>query len=327
MKIIDKLNEKNSDELTYSIEFFPPKTYQGIENLKDRADRMFTSTNPMFVDLTWGAGGSTSETTLDLSIFWQTKKNYDVNMHLTCTNMPLEKINDTLDQAIKNGITNIVALRGDPPIGEEKWSANQAGFTCALDLVKHIRVKYNDQFCLSVAGYPEGHPDQIEEIPKNKIKQLSPTELARMSERDGKVFVCSDKKYWDDLHYLKQKVDAGADIIITQLFYDIHLFTQFIEDCKSIGINCPILPGIMLIQSYDGFIKMTKFCKTKVPIKLINDLLIVKDDQEAFFNKGVEIVVDMCRDLSKYVNVNHFHFYLLNKEKMANSIINKILTF
>jgi methylenetetrahydrofolate reductase (NADPH) len=131
-------------------------------------------------------------------------------------------------------------LRGDPPKGQVNWTACENGFNNAIDLVRYIRQQYGDFFCVSVAGYPEGHID-------NPNKEL-------------------------DLQYLKEKVDAGADYIVTQLFYDVPLFIDWVNRCRSIGIQVPILPGIMPIQSYGGFKRMTTLCKTFVP-KAISDAL------------------------------------------------------
>ena len=133
---------------------------------------------PLYIDMTWGAGGSTSDLTLELCR--QAKELYglEANMHLTCTNMEVEKITKGLEGARAAGIRNIVALRGDPPAGEEKWQAVEGGFTCALDLVTHIRKEHGDYFCLSVAGYPEGHPTVIKDVAPGQ--QLTPAEQKRV---------------------------------------------------------------------------------------------------------------------------------------------------
>ena len=119
---------------------------------------------PLYMDMTWGAGGSTSDLTLDLCRNAKERYGMEPNMHLTCTNMEVEKIKQGLDGAKAAGIRNIVALRGDPPAGQDRWEATEGGFACALDLVKHIRENYGDWFCVSVAGYPEGHPNVIKEV-------------------------------------------------------------------------------------------------------------------------------------------------------------------
>ena len=189
MKLSEKLEsilasekEKPTKKTWYSFEYFPPKTEQGIENLMDRIDRMATY-NPLWVDMTWNAGGSSSDLTLSLCTHIQQYTGLDVLMHLTCTNMEKRKIDEALEGAYKAGIRNILALRGDPPRGQEKWTACEGGFEYSTDLIKYIKSKYDDYFCIVAAGYPETH-------------------LEAQSRAA-------------DLCHLKEKVAAGAEIIIT----------------------------------------------------------------------------------------------------------------
>ena len=138
------------------------------------------------------------------------------NLHLTCTNMskngdPVAAVHEALQSALDGGIRNIVALRGDPPAGEEEWTAAEGGFTCALDLVKYIRKEFGDAFGVAVAGYPEGHPNAITELGSDDtVESLSESEKSRCSEFDGKTYVCKDEDYKKEMDYLKEKVDAGA---------------------------------------------------------------------------------------------------------------------
>lgn len=166
----------------YSFEYFPPKTDQGVDNLLDRIERM-GQTNPFWVDVTWNAGGVTSDITLDLCCHIQQYSGLDVLMHMTCTYMSRDKIIASLDKAKDLGIRNILALRGDPPRGATDWVHNENGFNFAVDLVRFIKQTYGDFFCIGVAGYPEVH--------------LQAESLAV------------------DIKHLKEKVDAGADFIIT----------------------------------------------------------------------------------------------------------------
>ena len=179
--------------------------------------------NPLWVDITWRQDES-SEMTLELCQHFQMFSNLDVMMHLTCNGMSKEQIDNALDKCQQYGVRNILALRGDPP-KEGSTTVNECGMTYAVDLIKYIRENYGDYFCIGCAGYPEVH-----------------TEAA------------SEK---DDLENLKAKIDAGADLIITQMFYDTKLFIEFVEKCKNIGITCPVIPGILPIQSYQGFMRMT----------------------------------------------------------------------
>jgi len=163
MKIIDKIRAAEAEGTTlFSFEFFPPRTEEGVDNLLERLDRM-ASRGPAFCDITWGAGGTTADVTLDLASKMQNLICVETMMHLTCTNMPADKIDAALEAAKKAGLCNILALRGDPPKGQESFEQVAGGYACALDLVKHIRAKYGDHFGVAVAGYPEGHPDGIVE--------------------------------------------------------------------------------------------------------------------------------------------------------------------
>ncbi|RZS03027.1 hypothetical protein BHM03_00033150 [Ensete ventricosum] len=191
MKVIDKIRAaaEGDGRTVFSFEFFPPKTEEGVENLFERMDRMVAH-NPAFCDITWGAGGSTADLTLDIANRMQNMVDLshryadilicvETMMHLTCTNMPVEKIEHALDTIKANGIQNVLALRGDPPHGQDKFVQVAGGFACALDLVRfqffslvqHIRAKYGDYFGITVAGYPvlkrvfsilEAHPDMIQ---------------------------------------------------------------------------------------------------------------------------------------------------------------------
>ncbi|XP_042416875.1 probable methylenetetrahydrofolate reductase isoform X1 [Zingiber officinale] len=297
MKVIDKIRgAANGDGRTvFSFEFFPPKTEEGVENLFDRMDRMVAH-NPSFCDITWGAGGSTADLTLDISNRMQNMICVETMMHLTCTNMPVEKIDHALDTIKSNGIQNVLALRGDPPHGQDKFVQVAGGFACALDLVQHIRAKYGDYFGITVAGYPEAHPDMIQ---------------------DG---IATEEAYNSDLTYLKRKVDAGADLIITQLFYDTDIFLKFVNDCRQIGITCPIVPGIMPINNYKGFLRMTGFCKTKIPDKITNALEPIKDNEEAVRAYGIHLGTEMCKKILAN-GINTLHLYTLNMEKSALAII------
>lgn len=177
---------------------------------------MKETVQPLFTDVTWGAGGSTAELSLDIALQAH-NTGHVANLHMTCTNMageddPKEAIRKALQSAKDGGIRNIVALRGDPPAGEEEWKAVEGGFSCALDLVKFIRSEFGDEFGVSVAGYPEGHPNAITEV--EDPSTMTPTELARSSTCEGKTFTCKDEDYKKEMDYLKEKIDAGSGMCI-----------------------------------------------------------------------------------------------------------------
>ncbi|KAK4788739.1 hypothetical protein SAY86_020058 [Trapa natans] len=305
MKVIDKIRqtavcsgnaENGCGRVVFSFEFFPPRTEDGVDNLFERMDRMVAH-NPSFCDITWGAGGSTADLTLEIANRMQNMICVETMMHLTCTNMPVEKIDHALATIKSNGIQNVLALRGDPPHGQDKFVQVEGGFACALDLVKHIRSKYGDYFGITVAGYPEAHPDII-----------------------GSDGVATAEGYQSDLAYLKKKVDAGADLIVTQLFYDTDIFLKFVNDCHQIGITCPIVPGIMPINNYKGFLRMTGFCKTKIPPEIMEALEPIKDNEEAVRNYGVHLGTEMCKKILAN-GIKTLHLYTLNMEKSALAIL------
>jgi len=288
MKVIDKINRMmEANETCFSFEYFPPKTTDGVQNLYERLQRM-VMLDPVWIDVTWGAGGSTSELTLEICETAQNFCGLETMMHLTCTNMPREEIDNALRRAKAAGIQNILALRGDPPRGEE-WKKIEGGFGQAVDLVKYIRQEYGDYFGICVAGYPEGHVDAV--------------------------------SMEDDIRYLKDKIDAGADFIITQLFYDVDLFLKFVKDCRAIGINCPIVPGIMPIHTYGGFVRMTSLCKTFVPKYMMDEIEPFKDNDEEVKKAGVRLCVEMCKKLIAN-GVPFLHFYTLNLEQSVTNILN-----
>lgn len=221
-------------------------------------------------------------------------------MHLTCTNMPVEKLEAALQQCKAAGIQNILALRGDPPHGEDHFTQVEGGFGCALDLIKYIRDKHGDYFGICVSGYPEAHPDKIVDDPEQM-----------------------KKNYWADIDYLKKKIDAGADFVVTQLFYDADAYLQFVVDCRSVGITVPILPGIMPIISYNGFKRMTAFCKTRIPRHISDTLEAIKDNDDAVKAYGVSLATMICERLLAS-GVPGLHMYTMNLDRSSVGILRSV---
>jgi len=273
-----------------------------VSNIYERVERM-AKLEPMFVDITWGAGGTTSDLTMELASNFQQQFNLETQMHLTCTNISKESVTDALSKARSAGIRNILCLRGDPPAGQDKWQATEGGFNNAVDLVRYVKEQHGDYFGVSVAGYPEGHIDWFK--------------------GEEGADECARDDYMRDLQFLKDKVDAGADSIITQLFYDVDQYLQWVKDCREIGITVPIIPGIMPIGSYAGFFRMTGFCKTKIPQALKDGLNAVKDNEEAVKEFGVQIVTDMCRRLLD-AGAPGLHIYTLNQENATIDILTNL---
>ena len=287
-----------TDEWYFSFEFFPPKTEIGLDNLLARIEKM-SNLNPIFIDVTWGDSGSTSARSMELASFVQRYCGVDALLHLTCTGMTKEQIASILQQAKSCGVHNILALRGDAPNG--KWGKNEvSGGGCdrAIDLVKLIRELHGDYFGVGVAGFPESHPSSVDKV--------------------------------HEMKHLKEKIDAGADFILTQFFYDVTIFQDYVKSCRQSGVMCPIIPGILPIQSYNNFIRMTKFCGVSVPNNIIERLEPVKDDMEAVKQIGNEIAIDMARKILSLPldqgGADGVHFHTLNLERSVATILATLMT-
>lgn len=323
-KIIDSMRAaETAGDVYIAFEYFPPRTADGVLALHKRIARM-AEQKPMYADITWGAGGATSDTTMGIAVAMQKEHGLEANMHLTCTNMESKMIDEALEGAKASGIRNIVALRGDPPVGQKAWSATEGGFSCALDLVRHLRSLHGDYFGISVAGYPEGHPNVILPIAPGRV--LTASEQGRVVTNADGSFVCSDEDFAKEIAYLKEKVDAGADFIITQMFFDTEVFLSFLKSCREAGITVPIMPGLMVIQSYGGFKRMVGFCKSRVPDELLALLDPVKDDEAMVKKVGAAIGTAMCRRLME-AGVKGLHFYSLNMEGVTYAILKDLGLF
>ncbi|GMG09292.1 hypothetical protein B5S33_g1744 [[Candida] boidinii] len=288
MKITDKLLQAHSETespASFSFEFFTPKTSQGVQNLYDRMDRMY-NLNPLFIDITWNAGGRLSTLTTEMVQTTQTVLGLETCMHLTCTNMSLDIIDQALENAFKSGCQNILALRGDPPLD---GSESTGEFKYAKDLIKYIKKNYGDHFNIGIAAYPEGHPEEPD----------------------------ADRT----LKYLKEKQDVGGDFIFTQMFYDVDLFIQWCKDCRENGITIPIIPGIMPISNYASFIRRATWSEINIPQKFHDVLDPIKDDDDKVRTEGTKLMIELCQTLLNSKYVNHLHFYTMNLEKSTLMIL------
>ncbi|CAG7936178.1 unnamed protein product [Penicillium nalgiovense] len=291
MHIREKLAKNEAEGKTgISFEFFPPKTAQGVQNLYDRMDRMH-GLGPSFIDITWGAGGRLSDLTCEMVSVAQSVYGLETCMHLTCTDMPVEKVDQALQAAYKSGCTNILALRGDPPREKEAWEAAENGFCYAKDLVKYIREKYGNHFDIGVGGYPEGADDNTD------VDQL--------------------------IDHLKEKVDAGSSFVVTQMFYDADNFIEWVKKCRAKGINVPIIPGIMPIQTYASFIRRSNWTKVKVPSEWMETLEPVKNDDSAVRDIGKTLIANMCRQLIA-AGIKHLHFYTMNLAQATQLVLKEL---
>ena len=281
---------ERSGDPTFSFEFFPPKTAQGVQNLYDRMDRMH-GLGPSFIDITWGAGGRLAQLTCEMVAVAQAQYGLETCMHLTCTDMGLEMVNEALKNAYKAGCTNILALRGDPPREKEKWVATEGGFEYARDLVQHIRSSYGEHFDIGVAGYPEGCDDQDD------------PELL--------------------LDHLKEKIDAGATFIVTQMFYDVDNFLKWVEQVRAKGITIPIIPGIMPISTYASFLRRCNHMGCKIPPQWTKALEEVKNDDAAVREIGKGLVAELCRKIIK-AGIHHLHFYTMNLAQATRMVLDEL---
>lgn len=294
MRISKKIEQSSKEgKIWWSFEYFPPRTAQGLQNLLDRIKRM-TALGPEFIDITWNAGGRTSDLTAHMVKTCQGSVGIETCMHLTCTNMPKEKVDIALQEAKKAGCCNVLALRGDPPQGKDEWEAVEGGFVHGIDLVKHIHNEYGDYFDVAVAGFPQF--------------QLLPP-----AERDL------------EMKYLKDKIDAGVNFIFTQMFYDVDIFIDWVKAVRAAGITIPIVPGIAPVQTWNGFLKATSLANTKIPQFFLDALEPYKNDDEKVREIGTKLVAEMCRKiLAADLDIHGFHFYTMNLEKGTKMLLEEL---
>lgn len=247
--------------------------------------------NPIWIDVTFGAGGSTTERTLEICESAVKKYGVDVMIHLTCTNMKRADLDDILHRIKRAGIRNILALRGDPPANATEWVQCEGGFSHAVDLVRYIRSEHGDFFCIGVAGYPEGHAD------------------------------C--ESFDKDLEYLKAKVDAGADLVVTQMFFDNEHYFEFVRRARELGITVPIVPGIMPILTSAGVKRMTAMCKVELPAAIDSAIEAIKDDEAKVKQFGADLAATMCSELIKR-GAPGVHIYTMNHEDIVREIVKGI---
>ncbi|KAK1219646.1 methylenetetrahydrofolate reductase (NAD(P)H) met13 [Marasmius sp. AFHP31] len=294
MKITQKIEQcDKAKKVWWSFEYFPPRTAQGLQNLLDRIERM-RGLGPEFIDITWNAGGRTSDLTAEMVKTCQGSIGIETCMHLTCTNMPKEKVDIALREAKASGCRNVLALRGDPPAGKEDWEAVEGGFVHGIDLVKHIRRHYGDYFDIAVAGFP-----QHMLLPKEELDQ--------------------------EMQWLKEKVDAGVNFIFTQMFYDVDIFIDWVKAVRAAGITIPIVPGIAPIQTWNGFVRATSLAKTIIPQKFSEALEPYKNDDEKVRAIGTKLVAEMCRTiLDADLDIRGLHFYTMNLEKATKMLLEEL---
>ncbi len=280
---------KTQQKLTpqFSCEFFPPKTDKGMDNLFKTADILKSEINPEFFSVTFGAGGSTRETTFNAVTKIKQSTGCDVAPHLSCIGSSKQQLKEILDDYKQQGIKRIVALRGDMPSG----TVSQSDFSYANELISYIRENYNDQFHLEVAAYPEIHPQ-------------------------------ADNANKDLLHF-KNKVNAGANSAITQYFYNVDSYFYFIDSCEKAGLDIPIVPGIMPITNYSNLARFSDMCGAEIPQWLRRKLESYADDTDSIKAFGAEYVSIMCQKLLD-MGAPGLHFYSMNQTEATLKIWNNI---
>jgi methylenetetrahydrofolate reductase (NADPH) len=285
MKIRDVLKERDSG---VSFEFFPPKSAEGRSKFM-KVVHDIERFDPLYVSVTYGAGGSTKDRTGNTLRWIQEETRLNVMSHLTCLGEKKSSIDDILQGLAARGIDNILALRGDPPRNVPDFDASTGEFGYAKDLVDFI-VKKGD-FSIAVAVYPEGHFE-------------SP----------------SIEK---DMEYTKQKIDAGADFAITQMFFDNRYFYEFTDRAEKTGINVPVFPGIMPVTDCRKIMEFANFCSATVP-KSVRDAMEPFLDKPAEMRKlGVELAIRQCRDLIEN-GARYLHFYSMNRSDEVTAIIDAL---
>ncbi len=292
MKITDLLRfARERGEPVFSFEFFPPRTEQGVAALFQAVEAL-RPLAPAYVCVTYGAGGSTRARTLELVKRLKHEVEVEAMAHITCVGASRDEIAAVLDELAQAGVRNVMALRGDPPRGETTFTPHPEGFRYASELVAFIRSQPQRwSFCLGAAAYPEGH--------------LETRDLAR------------------DLANLKGKVDAGADFLVTQLFFDNARYFQFVERARAVGIGVPILPGIMPIQTVEQIERMTKMCGASLPRLLRAAMDVRREDPEAARELGLAYATLQCSDLLRR-GAPGIHFYTLNRSPSTRAILSAL---
>lgn len=275
---------------TYSFELFPPKTEQGFTNLLKTIGEL-AALKPDFISCTYGAGGGSRDKTLD--VVQHIQDQYDVTglAHLTCVLHTKDDIKTVLKDIQSRGIENILALRGDPPQDRPDWKPGKDNFRYSSELCAFIREHFGDLFSIGVAGFPEGH------------------------------ILCPDRG--KDARYLKKKIDAGADFVITQLFFDNQDYFDYVERLRKLGVTNRVIPGILPITNYQSLVKFCALCGAAVTEEIHKTFAPVQNDPQATLKAGIDFAVRQCRQLLDG-GAPGLHFYCLNKTIPTDQILKEV---
>jgi methylenetetrahydrofolate reductase (NADPH) len=270
-----------SEKTVFSVEFFPPKTEEGARQILRTAKKL-QSLSPDYASITYGAGGSTRERTLEYGELLRDIFDFEMMPHLTCFGHSKDEIASILERFNSSGFKNVMALRGDPPKGETTFVPHPDGFKHANELIEFIRKNYSD-FGIGCAGYPEKHPE---------AKTLD-----------------------EDIDNLKRKIDAGADFIVTQMFFENSHFYNFVDKCRSVGIDKPIIAGLLPALSLKQVMNFKNMCSTEIPEKLVEQLANAPEQDGAKI--GLEWAQTQIEDLMNRKIAKGIHLYILNRAESA----------
>jgi methylenetetrahydrofolate reductase (NADPH) len=277
-----------SQDKTFSFEFFPPKDEISAVDFGINVGRLM-KLSPSFVTVTYGAGGSNQEKTFALVDYLQNEIGLTTVAHYTCINASKDRVKNDLNYLKEHGIKNLMLLRGDPPKGEEKYVPKEDGFRYASDLIEFV--EDNFEFCIAGAAYVDKHPEAI------SLKE--------------------------DILNVKTKVSAGAEFLITQLFFENKHYFDFVKMARIAGINCRIIPGIIPITSFKQIERFTKMSGAHIPEALVENINRYKDDHEKSYEIGLEFTINQCRELLRN-GAPGIHFYTLNKSRAAVEIFESL---
>jgi len=278
----------SSDEPVFSFEFFPPRTAEGEQNLQQTL-RTLRDLDPSFVSVTYGAGGSTRDRTIELTRWIKQDLGVEAMAHLSCVGATREELAAIIDRVRAAGIENVLALRGDPPRGETEWRPTPGGLRYSTELARLIGERHD--FCIGAACFPEVHPEA--------------PDLA------------------SDLRFLGEKAAAGASFLITQLFFDNQLYFDWVEQARAAGIELPIVPGIMPVTNVEQVKRFTSMCGASIPAALLEQLDARADDPEAVIELGVAHATLQCADLLRR-GAPGVHFYTLNRSPATRAIVSAL---
>jgi len=279
-----------SEEPVFSFEFFPPKTEDGERSLQQALEDL-RPLEPSFVSVTYGAGGSTRTRTIEIVKRIKEDFGLEAMAHLSCVGSTQDELREILDEVEASGIDNVLALRGDPPQGETEWKPHPGGLLYSTELAALIRAHYD--FSIGAACFPEVHPEAPD--------------------------------LTSDLKFLKEKVAAGASFLITQLFFDNRLYYDFVAEARAIGIELPIIPGIIPVTNVDQIKRFTSMCGASIPSALLEALELRRDDPDAVIQFGVAYATLQCADLLAR-GAPGIHFYTLNKSPATRAILSALRT-